>query len=389
MSKVRSDNISNRADTGAPKLTFGAEVPVGYGITGAGGINITGIVTAASASFTGNVSVGGTLTYEDVTNVDSVGLITARKGIVSSGVVTATTAHLDAGSGDTILQVEGGTNGDGTLALAGTGTGISKISFWDQLAFGKTAGGVGDINTENLRIDSAGRVGVGTTAPVTTAALNVAGTTDIGAAGRIALKRRDTSPSGSGTLGELAFTDSGTTIAASIRGRRNSGTWTSGTSQPTMLTFHTTVDGANTVSERLRITSTGGVHFSNAELIERVNIVANKVSAAPNINLDDGMVHYFTTAESTTSTPNIRSSVGLNTAMAVGDTSSVTIITTAAAAGYATTINIDGVITGAVRWVGGSAPSSGGSSGLDIYSYQIIKTANLTFTVIGNLTNAA
>ena len=33
--------------------------------------------------------------------------------------------------------------------------------------------------------------------------------------------------------------------------------------------------------------------------------------------------------------------------------------------------------------------ANGGSSGLDIYSYQIIKTANATFTVIGNLTNAA
>ena len=41
MSKVRSDNISNRADDGAPALVYGAEVPVGYGITGAGGINIT------------------------------------------------------------------------------------------------------------------------------------------------------------------------------------------------------------------------------------------------------------------------------------------------------------------------------------------------------------
>ena len=41
----------------------------------------TGIVTATSATFTGNVSIGGTLTYEDVTNIDSVGVITARSGI--------------------------------------------------------------------------------------------------------------------------------------------------------------------------------------------------------------------------------------------------------------------------------------------------------------------
>ena len=140
------------------------------------------------------------------------------------------------------------------------------------------------------------------------------------------------------------------------------------------------------------ITTRGGAHFNGgASLREKINIVANKVSAAPTINLADGMVHYFTTTEDATSTPNIMSTVGVNTEMAVGDTISVNIITTAAAAGYATTIKIDNAAIGsaAVRWVGGSAPSTGGSSGLDIYSYQIIKTANSTFTVIGNLTNAA
>ena len=44
-------------------------------------IKSTGIVTATGAHFSGNVSIGGTLTYEDTTNIDSVGLITARGGI--------------------------------------------------------------------------------------------------------------------------------------------------------------------------------------------------------------------------------------------------------------------------------------------------------------------
>ena len=43
------------------------------------------IVSGAAATFTGNVSIGGTLTYEDVTNIDSVGLITARSGVVVVG----------------------------------------------------------------------------------------------------------------------------------------------------------------------------------------------------------------------------------------------------------------------------------------------------------------
>ena len=137
------------------------------------------------------------------------------------------------------------------------------------------------------------------------------------------------------------------------------------------------------------VTAQSGAHFNGGALREKINIVSGKLSANLDINLDNGMVHYFTTTEDAQSEPNIKSSVGINTAMAVGDTSSVTIITTAAAAGYGTTIKIDGAETGAVNWVGGSAPSTGGSSGLDIYSYQIIKTADSTFTVIGNLTNAA
>ena len=52
--------------------------------------NITsGVITATTASFTGDVGIGGTLTYEDVTNIDSVGIITARAGInVTGGNVT-------------------------------------------------------------------------------------------------------------------------------------------------------------------------------------------------------------------------------------------------------------------------------------------------------------
>ena len=51
------------------------------------GINVTGNnvvsgnVTAVDGTFSGNVSIGGTLTYEDVTNIDSVGIVTARDGI--------------------------------------------------------------------------------------------------------------------------------------------------------------------------------------------------------------------------------------------------------------------------------------------------------------------
>ena len=58
------------------------------GLTGTPNI-VVGSVTASSGSVSGNFNVGGTLTYEDVTNIDSVGLITARTGIdVLAGIST-------------------------------------------------------------------------------------------------------------------------------------------------------------------------------------------------------------------------------------------------------------------------------------------------------------
>ena len=88
-------------------------------------INLTGVVTAIDANFSGNVSVGGTLTYEDVTNIDSVGLITARSGIkvLAGGIdvtgVTTASSFVGDGSQLTNLPASGGTleaTASGTLS---------------------------------------------------------------------------------------------------------------------------------------------------------------------------------------------------------------------------------------------------------------------------------
>ena len=87
LTKVDGGGISTTSDYRVGIIT--ASKFVGP-FDGTGG-NFSGVVTATSANFTGNVTIGGTLTYEDVTNIDSVGVITARNGIkVSTG--TATTA---------------------------------------------------------------------------------------------------------------------------------------------------------------------------------------------------------------------------------------------------------------------------------------------------------
>ena len=128
----------------------------------------------------------------------------------------------------------------------------------------------------------------------------------------------------------------------------------------------------------------------NAVLIENVNIVANKLSAAPNINLDNGMVHYYTTNETTTANPNVFSTVGINTELATGETISVSVLSKPNNAGYFPRFSIDDKLTGITTyWNGGSAPSSAESSGVDVNVYQIIKTADATFDVLANTSNFA
>ena len=72
MSQIRADNITNRQGTGAPIFVNGIRVT---------GLTSISDMVANTGTFNGAVSIGGTLTYEDVTNIDSVGLITARSGI--------------------------------------------------------------------------------------------------------------------------------------------------------------------------------------------------------------------------------------------------------------------------------------------------------------------
>ena len=102
---------------------------------------VEGSITSTDATFTGSVSIGGTLTYEDVTNIDSVGLITARNGIeVSTG--TATTALVVNGDARVtgILTV-----GTGSLTLDGPN---NLVNVGTALTLGHTQGL--QFHTQNL-----------------------------------------------------------------------------------------------------------------------------------------------------------------------------------------------------------------------------------------------
>ena len=107
---------------------------VGGGLSATDGF-FSGIITAiGNASFSGNVSVGGSLTYEDVTNVDSVGLITARDGIVvGSGITLSVDGDIFATGVITATTFSGAFSGDGSSL---TGVANTNVIFTDKVSLG-------------------------------------------------------------------------------------------------------------------------------------------------------------------------------------------------------------------------------------------------------------
>ena len=122
---------------GASSITGTPHVSLGN--VNAGIATFTGALSGTTANFSGNVTVGGVLTYEDVKNVDSIGIITARSGVDvddfldvgsniklgNAGVITATTFK---GDGDFVeLDVDGHTNLD-NVNVAGVATFASTVN---------------------------------------------------------------------------------------------------------------------------------------------------------------------------------------------------------------------------------------------------------------------
>ena len=292
-------NVTGNADTATSATT----ATNAQGLTGTPNITV-GAINASSGTVSGNLSIGGTLTYQDVTNMDVLGVGTFQQGIqvLANG-----------------LDVTGFSTFKTGVSVTGV---VTATSFAGNITGDVTGNLTGDVN---------------------------AATFDTGVGG-VVVTGVATATSFSGELTGAAVTTSSAGLQA------------------------TNVDFAGL-------------------LREQVNVTAGKLSDNLNIDLDNGMAHLFTTTETTTATPNIMSTTGINTDVQIGEAFSVSIIVSAAAAGYAATVHVDGVTVGtnggSLVWNGGSAPSAGGASGNDYYTYNVIKTASSTYTVLANVVNFA
>jgi len=252
------------------------------------------ITVPRDTTVTRNLTVGGVLTYEDVTNVDSIGIVTARAGVlVGSGItlskdgdifatgVTTSTTFSGNFSGGTVSGTTGTFTGDVDIAdkIVHTGDTNTAIRFPAADTVTVETGG-----SEGIRIDSGGRLLVGTENARTFgggvyAHLQLEGTTQQGSqftvtrnsndtyAPNISLvKTRGTSDGAVTTvqdndsLGTIQFRGADGSdvfaVAASITGEVD-GSPSDGTDMPGALVFGTTVDGAASPTERLRIASDG------------------------------------------------------------------------------------------------------------------------------------
>ena len=301
---------------------------VGGGLSATDGF-FSGIVTAVGdASFSGNVSVGGTLTYEDVTNIDSVGLITARNGIVVGSGITLSKdgdiffTGIITGNGSGLTGIANTSNifadsinvGSGiTLSLSGDSfaTGVTTVGSLDvSTGFLKIPDSIihkGDANTmirfpaddtfsvetagsERFRVDSDGNVSIGdnpTVASDTLFHVEKSGETNVMFEGdtstlgaRLTLKNNNT---GASAVNQIDFADAGGQSTSSIKGYN-----TDQDNNYGYLTFHTRSASGTPPEERMRISKEG--------YVTKPNLPAFFVNASPshsNFTGYDNSVHSF------------------------------------------------------------------------------------------------
>ena len=144
-------------------------------------------------------------------------------------------------------------------------------------------------------------------------------------------------------------------------------------------------DGTRVANGYFDALTAGTVKIGN-QLIEKANVINAKLSADPDIDVDDGNVFFFAIGETANATPNITSTASnINTIMAPGDIMTVTVIAVSTGSGYYQDVTIDGNQPLIQRWLDDDEPTSAsGNADFEVYTYTIVKTSNLAFIILAN-----
>jgi hypothetical protein len=141
-------------------------------------------------------------------------------------------------------------------------------------------------------------------------------------------------------------------------------------------------------------TSLGNVALTNTTITtiqEPTTVSATAATGTINFDCLTQAILYYTSNASANWTVNLRGSgsVTLNSMMAANTSVSVSfLVTQGSTAYYNNAVTIDGTSV-TPKWQGGTAPTAGNASSIDAYTYEIIKTASATYTVLASQTKFA
>jgi hypothetical protein len=160
-------------------------------------------------------------------------------------------------------------------------------------------------------------------------------------------------------------------------------TYNPSTGTLTATTFSGSLSGGTVTATT--VTASDTVTF-NASAIEEINVQALASTTTVTLDAKTNSVHYYTLSATGNWVINFRGdgSTTMDSFLAVGKSTTVVFLSTQGVTPfYPTGFTIDGTAV-TPRWLGGAAPTGGNSSGIDSYSFTIIKTAAATYTVLAS-----
>ena len=187
--------------------------------------------------------------------------------------------------------------------------------------------------------------------------------------------------------GALIVKDGGITPAKLSTGGPS---WTSGGAL-TATSIQNSPIGSSTASSGAFTTLSASGTTSIYEAVEKAAVSGSGLTGTVNFNWLDGAVVLYTANASANWTLNVRgnSSVSLNNSLATNDSITIAVLATqGSTAYYQSAMQIDGISV-TPKWAGGTAPTAGNASSIDVYTFTIIKTASDTYTVLASQTKFA